>query len=126
MHMYFHVFTMYYIDLRMVENISHNREREASTATRGVIISTASLNPSLENPATHRDKEGKRVHSYMNLCIKHSMYIYMYIYSIGYTLGSQCIPGIYPRWFPITHEDIISNHRGDFPVYMGYLDKSNL
>ena len=30
---------------------------------------------------------------------------YKYI-CIGYTLGSQCIPGIYARWFLITHEGV--------------------
>ena len=40
---------------------------------------------------------------------------------IGYTLGSQCIPGIYPRWFLITHEGVISKPPRVFPGIHGYL-----
>ena len=34
------------------------------------------------------------------------IYIFVYHVCIGYTLGSQCIPGIYARWFLITHEGV--------------------
>ena len=40
---------------------------------------------------------------------------------IGYTLGSQCIPGIYPRWFLIRHEGVISKPPRVFPIIHGYL-----
>ena len=40
---------------------------------------------------------------------------------IGYTLGSQCIPGIYARWFLITHEGVISKPPRVFPGIHGYL-----
>ena len=40
---------------------------------------------------------------------------------IGYTLGSQCIPGIYPRWFLITHRGVISKPRRVFPGIHGHL-----
>ena len=39
---------------------------------------------------------------------------------IGYTLGSQCIPGIYARWFLITH-GVISKPPRVFPGIHGYL-----
>ena len=40
--------------------------------------------------------------NFITMCV---LYIYIYI-CIGYTLGSQCIPGIYARWFLITHEGV--------------------
>ena len=40
---------------------------------------------------------------------------------IGYTLGSQCIPGIYARWFLIMHEGVISKPPRVFPGIHGYL-----
>ena len=43
------------------------------------------------------------------------------IIRIGYTLGSQCIPGIYARWFLITHEGVISKPPRVFPGIHGYL-----
>ena len=57
------------------------------------------------------------------------LYTCIYMYDdtcIGYTLGSQCILGIYPRWLLITPEGVISNHRGDFPVYTATQGISNL
>ena len=40
---------------------------------------------------------------------------------IGYTLGSQCIPGIYARWFLITHKGVISKPPSVLPGIHGYL-----
>ena len=38
-----------------------------------------------------------------------------------YPIGRQCIPGIYARWFLITHEGVISKPPRVFPGIHGYL-----
>ena len=57
-------------------------------------------------------------------CLYVYIYIYMYL-CIGYTLGSQCIPGIYARWFLITHEGVARGRYHKplrvFPGIHGYL-----
>ena len=45
----------------------------------------------------------------------------MRISSIGYTLGSQCIPGIYPRCFLMMHEGVIGKTLRGFPSILSYL-----